>query len=331
MAQHQDDHIHDLELSSSSDPHRHPVQHARHARVVDPEEERAAWLFIVFLVGLQLALLLANRRFPHKMKLVTLTLLWMYPLLVLYKAEHWDWFPVAFVLLWAAWSLQTGRLLRLARQKELQSRTPERVYSWFMRSHNVCYRVGMTALYVLLFLPGPCVLLLFVALYFGVLTRDVADLAAEFISNSVGFSKYEEQPPNLCGLCGEELVPMLEVMSGEASREEAERKVLQLNCKHRFHDVCIRGWSLVGKKSTCPFCKEKVDLKALVPDLPWNSKRVSLLWIRLLIILRFLVVWNPIIVNADLLLLRLMHVELIHGPREGQNTLLHEPPAAAAI
>ncbi len=38
---------------------------------------------------------------------------------------------------------------------------------------------------------------------------------------------------------------------------------------NRFHEFCIRGWCIVGKKQTCPYCKEKVDLKRLFPN-PWE-------------------------------------------------------------
>ena len=40
----------------------------------------------------------------------------------------------------------------------------------------------------------------------------------------------------------------------------------------RFHEFCIRGWCIVGKKQTCPYCKEKVDLKRLFPN-PWEVRR----------------------------------------------------------
>ena len=30
-----------------------------------------------------------------------------------------------------------------------------------------------------------------------------------------------------------------------------------------FHEFCIRGWCIVGKKQICPYCKEKVDLKRM--------------------------------------------------------------------
>ena len=37
----------------------------------------------------------------------------------------------------------------------------------------------------------------------------------------------------------------------------------RLSCGHTFHEFCIRGWVVVGKLQTCPYCKEKVDLKRM--------------------------------------------------------------------
>merc|ERR1712107_131671 len=41
-------------------------------------------------------------------------------------------------------------------------------------------------------------------------------------------------------------------------------------CGHEFHEFCIRGWCIVGKKQTCPYCHEKVDLKRMFPN-PWEK------------------------------------------------------------
>lgn len=43
----------------------------------------------------------------------------------------------------------------------------------------------------------------------------------------------------------------------------------------RFHEFCIRGWCIVGKKQTCPYCKEKVDLKRMFRN-PYPFLLVSL-------------------------------------------------------
>ena len=66
-----------------------------------------------------------------------------------------------------------------------------------------------------------------------------------------------------------------------------------LNCRHRYHEFCIRGWIIVGKKDTCPYCNEKVDLKSTFTT-PWE--KTSIVWANLLDMVRYLVVWNPIII-----------------------------------
>jgi RING finger protein 121 len=76
----------------------------------------------------------------------------------------------------------------------------------------------------------------------------------------------------------------------------------------RFHEFCIRGWCIVGKKQTCPYCKEKVDLKRLFPN-PWEVCSIRfieylmivfdiephMLYGNLLDWVRYLVAWQPLI------------------------------------
>ncbi len=51
---------------------------------------------------------------------------------------------------------------------------------------------------------------------------------------------------------------------------------------------------MVGKKQTCPYCKEKVDLRRLFPS-PWE--RPHLLYGNLLDFIHYLVAWVPIIIG----------------------------------
>lgn len=71
------------------------------------------------------------------------------------------------------------------------------------------------------------------------------------------------------------------------------RILFQLQCKHVFHEDCIKGWCVIGKKDTCPSCAERVDLRILLKtSAVWGPP--SLLWSRLLDMVRYLVVWNPL-------------------------------------
>ena len=88
---------------------------------------------------------------------------------------------------------------------------------------------------------------------------------------------------DVCAICGEKLCG-----------DEVEKQV-KLPCDHEFHEFCIRGWSIIGKKETCPYCNEKVDLKKLYPH-PWTLSRQDVLFSQLLDALRYLVVWQPVII-----------------------------------
>lgn len=62
----------------------------------------------------------------------------------------------------------------------------------------------------------------------------------------------------------------------------------------RYHEFCIRGWIIIGKKDTCPYCSEKVNIRATLLKNPWEKQ--STIWSGVLDTLRYLVVWNPLIV-----------------------------------
>ena len=62
----------------------------------------------------------------------------------------------------------------------------------------------------------------------------------------------------------------------------------------RFHEFCIRGWCIVGKKQTCPYCREKVDLARMFKN-PWQKPH--LFYGQLLDWIRYLVAWQPVIIT----------------------------------
>lgn len=78
----------------------------------------------------------------------------------------------------------------------------------------------------------------------------------------------------------------------------------QLNCGHKYHEKCIRlfmhllqfnlrGWTLIGKKDCCAYCKEKVDLKLFKGSNPWDFSQD--IYLNLIDACRYIIVWNPIV------------------------------------
>jgi len=136
------------------------------------------------------------------------------------------------------------------------------------------------------------VTILFYGLYFGVLGRDFAEICADKLAAKMGYHSETGLPKrnlesNICAVCGQTLI------LHSTTDDEAPEKTYKLSCGHLFHEFCIRGWCIVGKKQTCPYCKEKVDLKRMFCN-PWERPHV--LFGQLLDWLRYLVVWQPIII-----------------------------------
>lgn len=80
----------------------------------------------------------------------------------------------------------------------------------------------------------------------------------------------------------------------EALRPE---RVVKLKCGHEFHEFCIRGWTIVGKQTVCPNCGDKVDINSVLGSSPWE-KNPNKIWGQLLDALRYMIVWNPVIMLA---------------------------------
>lgn len=68
-------------------------------------------------------------------------------------------------------------------------------------------------------------------------------------------------------------------------------KQIELSCGHKYHQDCIRGWTILGKNSLCPYCNEKVEpFKATNP---WETTQQQ--YINMLDYFRVLVTWNPLV------------------------------------
>lgn len=143
--------------------------------------------------------------------------------------------------------------------------------------------------------PGACLTVLWYGLYFGILTRDMAEVASDRIAVTMGQRRRLAVSVRNCGICSGELDDAPGAAAPARGAIGAGRETVQLSCKHLFHSDCIRGWTIVGKKDVCPTCHEKVDLRKLYASRPWESRNIS--WNQMLDMVRFLVVWNPLILT----------------------------------
>ena len=87
-------------------------------------------------------------------------------------------------------------------------------------------------------------------------------------------------------------------------KEEEKQEIVEISCGHKFHSFCIKGWIILGKKDTCPRCKEKVELARILKSTFFGSE--SKFYLILLSVVRFVIVWNPFFVFIAVLILRLL-------------------------
>lgn len=279
---------------------------------------------LILMLGAQAGLFWWKSKHKKSYELVTLTGLWLMPAIFSVQLHFWR-----FILVWLSYTVVTGYLIRLCMGRTVALTTPGKVYSWFLTVHKVGTFVGISG-YVMLvvemfglhdlmehILPkGTALLLLWYGLYFGILNRDCAEVASDRIAASLGSGSKLTSTVNRCGICGGELHDSIRNSAASVAPGDS---TMQLSCKHCFHELCIRGWTVVGKKDVCPCCLEKVDLRDLYAERPWETKNLS--WIQMLDALRYMVVWNPIIFTAFSIVFHFV------GPAHHPHGPPHHPPA----
>jgi RING finger protein 121 len=222
------------------------------------------------------------------------------------QAHFWRFFSI-----WVLYSIANSWVLYLASRKPLDHQTPRLVYKWFSVVYKVSYAVGITGYTIImlyffglvqLFYSGPDgfelgAILLSYGLYFGVLSRDFVEICTDRMASTLGYYNKDGFPrkhlrADICAICGVAATRNNATNNNNNENGDQNHGVFQLACKHVFHDECIRGWCLIGKKDICPYCKEKVDLKEFKTN-PWDTQQQ--LYLSLLDGVRYLVVWQPVI------------------------------------
>lgn len=299
------------------------------------EEEELKHALLVFYLVLfclffaQSGLVLWRKKHRRSYELVTLLGLWLIPPVICLHLGFWR-----FIAVWVLYSSVTLYYLYACSFKKLDKTLPKKVYRWFLGVFRVSIAVGFCG-YVLLILeifgigmllrpvlsPVTALVAVWYGLYYGILSRDSAEVASDRIASMMGSGRKLAVSVRDCAICGGELQDGLGLQPQEAPAEgaPAKEKTVQLSCKHCFHEECIRGWTIVGKKDVCPACYEKVDLRALYSDRPWETRNLS--WIQMLDMVRYLVVWNPVILIVLHFAFHL--VGLDNGPKLGEHAALH--------
>ncbi|KAG5446241.1 RING finger protein 121 [Clonorchis sinensis] len=264
-------------------------------------EEMHLEMFVIAMVSLfvcQLLLMTWKKYHYRTYQLATLIGMWTVPFMYSLFAK----FP-RFIAIWFLFSLVTGSMLYMASKRRISTSTPRRVYRWFLLIHNISYALGIGG-YVLLMLTifqlnlvfllptgmamDASLLALFYGIYYGVISRDFAEVCTDKLAAQIGYHVPQGMPvrrldPTVCSICTYPL---------ESTDNE---KIHRLNCTHAFHDFCIRGWCIVGKKDMCPYCKEKVNLRKTFTN-PWDKPHIF--YGKFLDLIRYLVAWQPVILGV---------------------------------
>ncbi|KAL5012036.1 hypothetical protein ScPMuIL_010587 [Solemya velum] len=293
-----------VDLSKLSERERWRIEHQRlHEKHRGHEAMHAEMVLILIatLVVAQVLLVQWKQRHFRSYQRVTLLGMWLTPVVFCVKFEWWR-----FIAIWAVFSVITGLVVFKATRKPLGGYTPRLVYKWFLLVFRISYVAGIVGYLIVMFTllglnlilmikPQTAMdfglLILFYGLYFGVIDRDFAEVCTESMATHIGYYTESGLPgkrlePNVCAVCGHQIL----VLNNE---EAILEKTFRLSCGHTFHEYCIRGWCIVGKRQTCPYCKEKVDLKRMFPG-PWERPHV--LYGNLLDWIRYLVAWQPVII-----------------------------------
>ncbi|KAL1919987.1 uncharacterized protein VTP21DRAFT_1133 [Calcarisporiella thermophila] len=267
-------------------------------------------LILLFtLIAFQFIIIFWKRKHPSSYQIISLGGLWIIPLVIGFIAKWWR-----FLVIWSVFSVANSWVLRRAMQIPQHHTTPRIVYKFYFWVYSISFAVGACGYLIVmltlfnvtpLFVSGDSaidigIVLLCNGLYFGVLGRDIVEIISVRMASNLGYYSKEGFPRkhlrgNTCAICGAPAGPAgsTPITQEEPALQELQHEpVHQLNCKHMFHELCIRGWCIIGKKDMCPYCKEKVDLREFRTN-PWDTQQQ--LYLSLLDGIRYLVVWNPII------------------------------------
>ncbi|KAM9295777.1 LOW QUALITY PROTEIN: RING finger protein 175 [Morus bassanus] len=239
--------------------------------------------------------------------LVTLLQMWVAPFYFTIRLYWWR-----SLSMWGMLSVITSYIIFRATCKPLSGRTPL-VYKWFLLIHKLSYSVGIVSYLAIVFTMFGfnlffriksddsmhfALTLLFYRLYYGVMGRNFAEICSDYMASTTGFYNISGIPTrnlsnDISAICRQKLFV-------DINEEGNIENTYQLSYNYVFHESCIRGWRIVVKNQTCPYCPEKVDLKRMLINpypLPNKCGKAHILYGQLSDWLCYLVVWQPVVIG----------------------------------
>jgi len=256
---------------------------------VQEGDELFALLTLAFLFCSQFGVLAWKKYHPSSFQTVTLIGLWIVPPVIGVLLKNYR-----YVVICTLFGIASFFMYRKSQERPLKPETPRTLYTWFAIVHKITYFMGASGYIVFLlgmFITGQTKVLeiglyiAFYGIYFGILNKDTVDELSSRMALNAGYIQKQGIPTknlsgNVCSICGGH------VREGEPS--------CKLDCGHMYHEYCIRGWIIIGKKATCPYCKEKVETNDLANN-PWN--KIDIMYSNVLDFFRYLLVWQPLIIT----------------------------------
>ncbi|KAF8927633.1 hypothetical protein BGZ47_001999 [Haplosporangium gracile] len=308
--------IHNLE-NQAKYFHDHAGHESTHSKM--------AIIIIFALVAFQFVLLWWKKHHYRSYQATTTLGLWIIPFAFTLQGGMKQ-----FAAVWVIFTILNSWIIYKATRKPLHHMTPKVVYKWYWVIYQISYVTGIIG-YVMMFLtfmgfgvtppkegeePKTSFLVtwgltfLIYGIYFGILGRDFVEFCTESMASTLGYYTKEGFPRKhlrlgVCAICGIHVSNAISTIDAHGHLQAPVilqpspngapvEPSIKLNCGHEFHEECIRGWCLIGKKDMCPYCKEKVDLRAFKTN-PWDTTQQ--LYLNLLDALRYMIVWQPVIMG----------------------------------
>jgi len=287
--------------------------------------------FLITIFIFQFILCIWKKRHRKSFFVITLAGLWLFPAFIFFPLGWWR-----FIIVWTLASISLLTLAYKATRKPLAPGTPRAVYSFFVAVHKVTswmsiggYAILMIEIFGLGLIIGMeladfGIMLIGYGIYFGVLSRDWAEVCSSYISTTIGYFSKDGGLPrrncrfNYCAVCDRELHPSR--LNSRRDQRNLQEKTFKMNCGHICHDFCIRGWVMIGKVDTCPVCREKVNISDLFVT-PWQKQEKA--WASVLDAVRYMVVWNPIIIAVGRFMIYEMGIPMLIEHHVGRRPLGH--------